>query len=83
MRKHKGDVTYYLEKEGDRYRLIKKIKTRTNVTGGNKTKKISCYDRLLTERELLNINFTLNGLRADDEMPIKTLIMELKKNENQ
>lgn len=83
MRKHKGDVTYYLEKNGDKYRLIKKVKGRTNVTGKNKTTKITYYDCLLTECELLNLDFTLNGLRADDEMPIKTLIMEFKKNENQ
>ncbi|SQA60510.1 Uncharacterised protein [Raoultella planticola] len=83
MRKHKGDVTYYLEKEGDSYRLIKKVKARTNVTNGNKTTKITYYDCLLAEHELLNLDFTLNGLRADDETAIKTLIMEFKQNENQ
>ncbi len=27
MRKNKGDVTYFLEKEGDNYRLTKKDKS--------------------------------------------------------
>lgn len=83
MRKHKGDVTYYLEKDGGNYRLIKKVKARANVASGNKTTKITYYDSLLTEYELLNLDFTLNGLRAGDETAIKTLIVEFKQNENQ
>lgn len=80
MRKHKGDVTYYLEREGDSYRLIKKLKARSKelTKNGNKTTKITLCDCLLTEAELLNLDFTCNGLRTDDEMAIKALITELK-----
>ena len=38
---------------------------------------------MLAEYELLNLDFTLNELRADDETAIKTLIVEFKKNEHQ
>ncbi|EDZ5934081.1 hypothetical protein GSB46_005076 [Salmonella enterica] len=80
MRKHKGDVTYYLEREGDSYRLIKKLKARSKklTKNGNKTTKITLCDCLLTEDELLNLDFTCNGLRTDDEIAIKALITELK-----
>ncbi|EDA3371359.1 hypothetical protein A4M15_22845 [Salmonella enterica subsp. enterica serovar Kingabwa] len=84
MRKHKGDVTYYLEKESGNYRLIKKLKARSkNLTkDGNKTTKVILTDLVLSESELLNIDFTYNGLRSDDEKSIRELIAEFKKNEN-
>ncbi|EAT1860656.1 hypothetical protein EJO82_28785 [Salmonella enterica] len=84
MRKHKGDVTYYLEKESGNYRLIKKLKARAkNLTkDGNKTTKIILSDLVLSESELLHIDFTCNGLRSDDEKTIRELIAEFKKNEN-
>ncbi|HDS4694759.1 TPA: hypothetical protein QH064_005059 [Klebsiella pneumoniae subsp. pneumoniae] len=83
MRKHKGDVTYYLEKEGNSYRLIKKLKARSKelTKNGNKTTKVTLCDCLLTEGELLNLDFTSNGLRADDESAINALITEFKQNE--
>ncbi|OWB97272.1 hypothetical protein A8M81_27800, partial [Escherichia coli] len=58
MRKNKGDVTYFLEKEGDNYRLTKRIKARTNVKIGNKTTKITLYDAVLNENELQHIDFS-------------------------
>lgn len=84
MRKHKGDVTYYLEKESGNYKLIKKLKARSkNLTkDGNKTTKVILSDLVLSESELLNIDFTCNGLRSDDEKSIRELIAEFKKNEN-
>ncbi|CSW08220.1 hypothetical protein U4Z66_20605 [Escherichia coli] len=81
MRKNKGDVTYFLEKEGDNYRLTKRIKARTNVKIGNKTTKITLYDAVLNENELQHIDFTCSGLREDDEMPVKNLIKEFMLNE--
>ncbi|EGL2085672.1 hypothetical protein IP345_004448 [Escherichia coli] len=81
MRKNKGDVTYFLEKEGDNYRLTKRIKARTNVKIGNKTTKITLYDALLNENELQHIDFTCAGLREDDETPVKNLIKEFMLNE--
>ena len=50
MRKNKGDVTYFLEKEGDNYRLTKRIKARTNVKIGNKTTKMRMNYNILILR---------------------------------
>ncbi|EJF7775849.1 MULTISPECIES: hypothetical protein [Enterobacterales] len=83
IRKNKGDVTYYLSRENnDSYRLIKKIKARAThlVKDGHKTTKITLSDLLLTHDQLYNLDYSLNGLRADDKITIELLIGEFFKN---
>ncbi|EDX2839274.1 hypothetical protein OX317_004412 [Salmonella enterica] len=79
-RKSKGDVNYYLEKEGNVYRLLKTVKIQVaNKT--TKTKRITVSDFKFTKSDFENIDFCENGLRLKDKQYITQMILDIE-NEN-
>lgn len=80
-RKSKGDVNYYLEKEGDLYRLLKTVKIQVaNKT--TKTKRITVSDFKFTKNDFENIDFCENGLRLKDKQFVIQMILDIEaKNE--
>ena len=81
IRKNKGDNTFYLTKENEMYRLVKKRKAYAKVIlkGGNKTTKILLCDFTFTKDTLSQIDFTLNGLRPRDKEIIENMVIEYEK----
>lgn len=80
MRKNKGDITYYLEKNESVYHFVKKIKCRSKLIteGKSKTSKKTLRDLTFIENELNSIDFTSDGLKPVDKEIIITMIKELQ-----
>lgn len=76
-RKCKGDVNYYLEKEGDIYRLLKTVKIQV-ANKKTKTKRITVSDFKFTKKDFENIDFCENGLRLKDKQFLIQMILDIE-----
>ncbi len=76
-RKSKGDVNFYLEKEGDIYRLLKTVKIQV-TNKSTKTKRITVSDFKFNKANFDNIDFSENGLRLTDKQYILQMISDIE-----
>lgn len=76
-RKSKGDVNFYLEKEGDIYRLLKTVKIQVTNKAA-KTKRITVSDFKFNKTNFDNIDFSENGLRLTDKQYILQMISDIE-----
>lgn len=83
MKKRKGDVQYYLEKEGDIYHLVKRVKTFSKklTQGATKTTVKTVSDFSFTKINFGDIDFNANGLREKDKEIIIQMIDEIERGE--
>ncbi|EDW8942660.1 hypothetical protein A4O59_004287 [Salmonella enterica subsp. enterica] len=84
MKIRKGDRQYYLEKEGDNFHLVKRVKTfsRSETLGKTKATMKTVADFIFCEEKFGSIDFTLNGLRENDKEIIAMMIYEIKEGKN-
>lgn len=76
-RKSKGDVNFYLEKEGDVYRLLKTVKIQV-ANKKTKTKRITVSDFKFNKSNFDNINFSENGLRLTDKQYVSKMMLDIE-----
>lgn len=77
IRKSKGDVNFYLEREGALYRLLKTVKIQV-TNKETKTKRMTVSDFKFNKNDLDNINFSENGLRLTDKQYVSQMISDLE-----
>ncbi|WP_025154754.1 hypothetical protein [Morganella morganii] len=80
MRKNKGDVSYYMEISGDKYHLVKKIKTRNKalLKDGAKTTKLTVCDIFFSAGDLSPEFFIRDGLRPEDQNIVIQLMIDIE-----
>lgn len=76
-RKSKGDVNFYLEKEGDVYRLLKTVKIQV-ANKETKSKRITVSDFKFNKTDFDNINFSENGLRLTDKKYVSLMMLDIE-----
>ncbi|ELB5688650.1 hypothetical protein RHT52_004627 [Salmonella enterica] len=76
IRKNKGDCTFYLTKDGDVYRLIKKRKAYAKpiLKNGGKTTKITLCDISFSLNSFSHIDFNSEPLRISDKDIVVSMI---------
>lgn len=84
MKMRKGDRQYYLNKEGDTFRLVKRVKTFSKSATLGKTKATvkTVADIIFREEEFGSIDFTQDGLREGDKEIISMMLKNIKRDEN-
>ncbi|MFL3617378.1 hypothetical protein VKQ53_27180 [Escherichia coli] len=80
MKKSKGDVQYYLEKEGNIFHLVKRVKTFSKKLTDGKTKATTktVSDFNFTKNNFEDIDFNANGLREKDKSIIVQMVEEIE-----
>ncbi|ARF52200.1 hypothetical protein [Pantoea stewartii] len=76
-RKSKGDVNFYLEKEGDVYHFLKTVKIQV-ANKETKTKRMTVSNFKFNKTDSDNINFSENGLRSTDKKYLLQMISDLE-----
>ncbi|EBV3411908.1 hypothetical protein WJ590_003643 [Escherichia coli] len=84
MKKRKGDVHYYLEKNDGIYHLVKRVKTFSKklTPDGVKTTLLTVSDFFFNKDNFYNVDFSANGLREKDKAIIEMMIIEIENAEN-
>lgn len=77
IRKSKGDVNFYLEKDGDVYRLLKTVKIQVD-NKKTKTKRMTVSDFKFNKANLGNMDFSANGLRLTDKQYVSQMILDIE-----
>ncbi|EFY4090913.1 hypothetical protein CYE14_000517 [Shigella sonnei] len=84
MKIRKGDRQYYLNKEGDTFHLVKRVKTFSKSATLGKTKATvkTVADLVFHEKEFDTIDFASDGLRENDKEIIFMMIQEMSEGKN-
>ncbi|EBQ8866799.1 hypothetical protein H9Z76_004311 [Salmonella enterica] len=84
MKIRKGDRQYYLNKEGDMFHLVKRVKTFSKSATLGKTKATvkTVADLVFHEKEFDTIDFASDGLRENDKEIIFMMIQEMSEGKN-
>ncbi|HFO5635819.1 TPA: hypothetical protein ACHJ9N_004350 [Escherichia coli] len=79
MKIRKGDRQYYLNKEGDTFHLVKRVKTFSKSATLGKTKATvkTVADLVFHEEEFDTIDFASDGLRENDKEIVSMMIQEM------
>ncbi len=79
MKVRKGDRQYYLNKEGDTFHLVKRVKTfsKSATLGKTKATVITVADLIFHEDAFDTIDFTRGGLRENDKEVVSMMIQEM------
>lgn len=79
MKVRKGDRQYYLNKEGDTFRLVKRVKTFSKSATLGKTKATvkTVADLVFLEEAFDMIDFSGDGLRENDKEIVYMMIREM------
>ncbi|EAB3660515.1 hypothetical protein EGA70_14640 [Salmonella enterica] len=80
MKRRKGDVQYYLEKDGNIYHLVKRVKTFSKklTQGATKATVKTVSDLHFTKNNFGALDFNANGLREKDKEIIIQMIEEIE-----
>ncbi|EGO4610708.1 TPA: hypothetical protein JW508_001926 [Escherichia coli] len=84
MKIRKGDRQYYLNKEGDTFHLVKRVKTFSKSATLGKTKATvkTVADLVFHEKAFDTIDFVSDGLRENDKEIIFMMIQEMSEGKN-
>ncbi|EKC7916514.1 hypothetical protein OQB84_004512 [Salmonella enterica] len=84
MKIRKGDRRYYLNKEGDTFHLVKRVKTFSKSATLGKTKATvkTVADLVFHEKAFDTIDFASDGLRENDKEIIFMMIQEMSEGKN-
>ncbi|EOL0721013.1 hypothetical protein ACT0VC_004381 [Escherichia coli] len=84
MKIRKGDRQYYLNKEGDTFHLVKRVKTFSKSATLGKTKATvkTVADLVFHEKTFDTIDFASDGLRENDKEIIFMMIQEMSEGKN-
>ncbi|HBJ0272001.1 TPA: hypothetical protein LAM73_003730 [Escherichia coli] len=84
MKIRKGDRQYYLNKEGDTFHLVKRVKTFSKSATLGKTKATvkTVADLVFHEEAFDAIDFASNGLRENDKEIVSMMIQEMSEEKN-
>ncbi|ELL2576510.1 hypothetical protein RWO16_003954 [Escherichia coli] len=84
MKIRKGDRQYYLNKEGDTFHLVKRVKTFSKSATLGKTKATvkTVADFVFHEKAFDTIDFASDGLRENDKEIIFMMIQEMSEGKN-
>lgn len=84
MKIRKGDRQYYLNKEGDTFHLVKRVKTFSKFATLGKTKATvkTVADLVFHEKAFDTIDFASDGLRENDKEIIFMMIQEMSEGKN-
>lgn len=84
MKIRKGDRQYYLNKEGDTFHLVKRVKTFSKSATLGKTKATvkTVADLVFPEKAFDTIDFASDGLRENDKEIIFMMIQEMSEGKN-
>ncbi|EFX6941545.1 hypothetical protein EIB25_22985 [Shigella sonnei] len=84
MKIRKGDRQYYLNKEGDTFHLVKRVKTFSKSATLGKTKATvkTVADLVFHEKAFDTIGFASDGLRENDKEIIFMMIQEMSEGKN-
>ncbi|ECJ9920679.1 hypothetical protein FQQ81_22160 [Salmonella enterica] len=84
MKIRKGDRQYYLNKEGDTFHLVKRVKTFSKSATLGKTKATvkTVADLVIHEKAFDTIDFASDGLRENDKEIIFMMIQEMSEGKN-
>ncbi|EFX0510357.1 hypothetical protein E0P41_08015 [Shigella sonnei] len=79
MKIRKGDRQYYLNKEGDTFHLVKRVKTFSKSATLGKTKATvkTVADLVFHEEAFDTIDFASDGLRENDKEIVSMMIQEM------
>ncbi len=84
MKIRKGDRQYYLNKEGDTFHLVKRVKTFSKSATLGKTKATvkTVADLVFHEEAFDTIDFASDGLRENDKEIVFMMIQEMSEGKN-
>ncbi|ELS0519455.1 hypothetical protein FQ007_21975 [Escherichia coli] len=84
MKIRKGDRQYYLNKEGDTFHLVKRVKTFSKSATLGKTKATvkTVADLVFYEEAFDTIDFASDGLRENDREIVSMMIQEMSEEKN-
>ncbi|EDW2849142.1 hypothetical protein GSO42_003908 [Salmonella enterica] len=84
MKIRKGDRQYYLNKEGDTFHLVKRVKTFSKSATLGKTKATvkTVADLVFHEETFDTIDFASDGLRENDKEIVSMMIQEMSEEKN-
>ncbi|HBE6569526.1 TPA: hypothetical protein KML40_004296 [Escherichia coli] len=84
MKIRKGDRQYYLNKEGDTFHLVKRVKTFSKSATLGKTKATvkTVADLVFHEEVFDTIDFASDGLRENDKEIVSMMIQEMSEGKN-
>lgn len=84
MKIRKGDRQYYLNKEGDTFHLVKRVKTFSKSATLGKTKAtVKTVAYLVFHEEAFDtIDFASDGLRENDKEIVSMMIQEMSEGKN-
>ncbi|EET6961694.1 hypothetical protein J8561_004165 [Salmonella enterica] len=84
MKIRKGDRQYYLNKEGDTFHLVKRVKTFSKSATLGKTKATvkTVADLVFNEEAFDTIDFASDGLRENDKEIVSMMIQEMSEEKN-
>lgn len=84
MKIRKGDRQYYLNKEGDTFHLVKRVKTFSKSATLGKTKATvkTVADLVFHEEAFDSIDFACDGLRENDKEIVSMMIQEMSEGKN-
>lgn len=84
MKIRKGDRQYYLNKEGDTFHLVKRVKTFSKSATLGKTKATvkTVADSVFHEEAFDTIDFASDGLRENDKEIVSMMIQEMSEGKN-
>ncbi|HDW8664533.1 TPA: hypothetical protein RNA07_004459 [Escherichia coli] len=84
MKIRKGDRQYYLNKEGDTFHLVKRVKTFSKSATLGKTKATvkTVADLVFHEEAFDIIDFASDGLRENDKEIVSMMIQEMSEEKN-
>ncbi|EEU0430876.1 hypothetical protein E9971_005054 [Escherichia coli] len=79
MKVRKGDRQYYLNKEGNMFHLVKRVKTFSKSATLGKTKATvkTVADLVFNEKTFDTIDFSRDGLRENDKEIVSMMIQEM------
>ncbi|EMK4331405.1 hypothetical protein V8319_004802 [Escherichia coli] len=79
MKIRKGDRQYYLNKEGDTFHLVKRVKTfsKSETLGKTKATVKTVADLVFNEKAFDTIDFSRDGLRENDKEIVSMMIQEM------
>ncbi|HCW2837847.1 TPA: hypothetical protein PWK80_004426 [Escherichia coli] len=84
MKIRKGDRQYYLNKEGDTFHLVKRVKTFSKSATLGKTKATvkTVADLVFHEEAFDTIDLASDGLRENDKEIVSMMIQEMSEGKN-
>lgn len=84
MKIRKGDRQYYLNKEGDTFHLVKRVKifSKSATLGKTKATVKTVADLVFHEKAFDTIDFASDGLRENDKEIIFMMIQEMSEGKN-